>query len=104
MCKIMAKELNIPVIVLSQMSRALKDRASNTPRLTDLRESGDIEQDADTVILLHREGYYDPKADQKEAKAYVAKNRDGSTGVIKYSWYEEKNIFAENTDPNCKIV
>ena len=104
MCKIMSKELKIPVIVLSQLSRALKDRTSYTPRLTDLRESGDIEQDADVVILLHRDGYYDPEADQKEAKAYVAKNRDGNTGVVKYSWYKDRNIFAENTDPNCEIM
>lgn len=104
MCKIMAKELNIPVIILSQLSRASKDRTSYTPRLTDLRESGDIEQDADVVILLHRDGYYDPDANQKEAKAYIAKNRDGRVGVVKYSWYSDKNIFAENTDPNCQII
>ena len=102
-CKILADELQCPVIVLSQLSRALKDRGSRVPQLTDLRESGDIEQDADVVILLHREGYYDRQADQKAARAYVAKNRDGDTGVLKYSWYPENNKFAEEATGDCPI-
>lgn len=105
MCKISAKKLNCPFIVLSQLSRAAKDRKDQSPRLTDLRESGDIEQDADVVMLIHRNP--EEKKDSVEfaqtAKIIVAKNRNGQTGLLRYKWYPEKNRFSENTSPNVEI-
>lgn len=95
MCKILAEKMNCPVIILSQLSRAVTSRSSNVPQLSDLRESGEIEQDADVVMLLHREGYYDSKANQTEAQLYIAKNRDGQTGVIKYEWIPNITNFEE---------
>lgn len=95
-CKILADALNCPVVILSQLSRALRDRKDNRPILTDLRESGDIEQDADAVIFLHREGYYTPEtADQDAAEVIVAKNRDGQTAKIDYDWDAECTQFRE---------
>lgn len=85
--KIMAKELNAPVILLSQLSRGPESRNDKRPLLSDLRESGSIEQDADIVMFLYRDAYYNkdnPK--QNEAECIVAKNRQGSTGTIYLNW------------------
>lgn len=85
--KIMAKELNVPVITLAQLSRGPEARADHRPMLSDLRESGSIEQDADIVMLLFREAYYDNTAEnQNIAECIVAKNRHGETGSVKLSW------------------
>ncbi len=85
--KIMAKELNVPVITLSQLSRGTESRADHKPMLSDLRESGSIEQDADIVMFLYRDAYYnDSLEDQTQAKCIVAKNRHGSTGTIDLYW------------------
>ena len=90
--KIMAKELNIPVVVCSQLSRAGQAKGtSHVPQLSDLRESGSIEQDADIVLLLHRPHYYaiageEGDLDPNEAQCIVAKNRHGSTEVAKLRW------------------
>lgn len=85
--KIMAKELNVPVVTLSQLSRGTESRSDHKPMLSDLRESGSIEQDADIVMFLYREGYYnDQMDDQTQAKCIVAKNRHGSTGTIDLYW------------------
>lgn len=61
----MAKELDVPILALSQLSRAVESRVDKKPQLSDLRESGSIEQDADAVLMLHREEYYDPDTDRK---------------------------------------
>ncbi len=84
--KAVAKELKIPVIALSQLNRAVESRGGNRPGLADLRESGQIEQDADCVILLHRPELYDPNDHPGEAYAIVAKNRGGKVGqkTLKY--------------------
>ena len=85
--KIMAKELNIPVITLSQLSRGTESRTDHRPMLSDLRESGSIEQDADIVMFLYREAYYnDQMDDQSHAQCIVAKNRHGSTGSVDLYW------------------
>lgn len=85
--KVMAKELDVPVLVLSQLNRAAESRTDHRPMLSDLRESGSIEQDADIVLLLTREGYYNPETEHpNEALCILAKNRHGSTGDIKLGW------------------
>ena len=85
--KILAKELNVPVIALSQLSRAPEQRPDHRPMLSDLRESGSIEQDADIVMFLYRDDYYNPDTEEKDiSEVIVAKHRAGSTGTIKLLW------------------
>lgn len=93
--KILAKELQVPVIALSQLSRAAEARTDHRPMLSDLRESGSIEQDADIVMFLHREDYYDENTEKKNiAEVIVAKNRSGSTGTVELAWQPEFTKFA----------
>jgi replicative DNA helicase len=80
--KLLAKELNVPVIAISQLNRSPEQRADKRPQLSDLRESGSIEQDADVVILLHRDDLYDSQNRSGEADLIVAKHRNGPTKVI----------------------
>ena len=85
--KIMAKELNVPVIALSQLSRSPEQRPDKRPLLSDLRDSGSIEQDADIVMFLYRDGYYNKEAQYPNAcECIVAKNRHGSTGTVPMNW------------------
>ena len=94
--KIMAKELNVPVICLSQLSRANESRQDKRPMLSDLRESGASEQDADEVIFLYREDYYDKETEkQNVAECIVAKNRHGETGTIELQWLPQFTTFAD---------
>lgn len=93
--KIMAKELDVPVIALSQLSRATESRADHRPMLSDLRESGSIEQDADIVLFLHREDYYDKETEKKNvAEVIIAKNRHGETGTVELAWIGKYTKFA----------
>ena len=93
--KIMAKELNVPVVCLSQLSRAAEQRADKRPMLSDLRESGAIEQDADIVMFLYRDDYYNPETEDKNvAEVIISKNRHGSTGTIKLQWIGQYTIFS----------
>ena len=95
MLKIMAKELNVPVLCLSQLSRANEKREDKRPMLSDLRESGAIEQDADIVMFLYREDYYNENTDQKNiAECIVAKNRHGETGKVPLRFIPEYTTFA----------
>ena len=87
--KQLAKELNLPVIALSQINRQVEGREDRRPRMADLRESGAIEQDADVVILLHRPEYYDPDDEPGVAEAIVAKNRNGGVGAIKFCFRKQ---------------
>lgn len=93
--KLMAKELDVPVMTLSQLSRSVESRPDKRPLLSDLRESGSIEQDADIVMFLYREGYYnrDKAEDVNLAECIVAKNRHGSTGTINLRWNGQYTLF-----------
>ena len=94
--KIMAKELNVPVICLSQLSRATEGRNDKRPILSDLRESGAIEQDADEVMFLYRDEYYNPDTEDKGiAECILAKNRHGETGTVKLQWIPQYQTFAD---------
>ncbi len=94
--KIMAKELNVPVICLIQLSRAVEGRQDKRPILSDLRESGAIEQDADSVMFLYRDEYYNENTEEKGiAECIVAKNRHGETGTIKLQWLPQYQTFAD---------
>lgn len=94
--KILAKELNCPVVALSQLSRAPEQRADHRPMLSDLRESGSIEQDADIVMFLYRDEYYNPDTERKNiGEVIVSKNRHGETGTVELVWFGEVQKFAD---------
>ncbi|NTW71851.1 MAG: replicative DNA helicase [Eubacteriaceae bacterium] len=99
--KALAREMSCPVIALSQLSRAPDARTDHRPVLSDLRESGAIEQDADVVMMLYRNYYYskDP-SDRSLAELNIAKQRNGSTGTLKLSWLEEYTQFADHSEYN----
>lgn len=93
--KILAKEINVPVIALSQLSRAPEQRPDHRPMLSDLRESGSIEQDADIVIFLYRDDYYNEDSEKKNiAEVILAKHRGGSTGTVELLWLGNYTKFA----------
>ncbi len=94
--KIMAKELNVPVICISQLSRGPESRTDKRPMLSDLRESGAIEQDADEVLFLYRDEYYNENTEDKGiAECIVAKNRHGEVGTVKLQWVPQYQTFAD---------
>ena len=93
--KVLARELECPVVVLSQLSRAVERRFDKRPILSDVRGSGDIEQDADLVMFLYRDGYYHPDSEHKgEAEVIIAKQKNGPTGTVKLCWKPETMRFA----------
>jgi len=92
--KILAKELDVPVVALSQLSRAAEARTDHRPMLSDLRESGAIEQDADIVMFLYRDDYYNPDSEKKNiAEIILAKHRSGSTGTVELLWLANYTKF-----------
>ena len=94
MMKIMAKELNVPVLCLSQLSRASTQRQDKRPMLSDLRESGSLEQDADIVLGLYRDDYFNRESDDhNQAELIVMKNRHGNTGTIQLQWIPEYTTY-----------
>ena len=93
--KVMAKELNVPVILLSQLSRAVEGRTDKRPMLSDLRESGSIEQDADIVLFLYRDAYYNKESpNQNISECIIAKNRHGETGSVNLIWDGQYTRFS----------
>jgi len=92
--KIMARELNVPVILLSQLSRGPEQRSDHRPVMADLRESGAIEQDADVIMLLYRPAVYD-QSDDNTTEVIVAKHRNGPTATVKLAWLGEMARFAD---------
>ena len=102
--KIMAKELDVPVITLSQLSRSPDIRTDHEPKLSDLRESGSIEQDADVVMFLYRDSYYNKASEFPNiAECIIAKNRHGETNKVSLSWDGQYTKFESvewNRDEN----
>lgn len=104
--KQLARELNIPVVALSQLNRAVENREDRRPRMADLRESGAIEQDADLVLLLHRPEYYDANDQPGVAELIIAKNRSGATGSVKFAFIKNLTRFenlAQGADPGANF-
>lgn len=95
--KLLARELDCPVLVLSQLSRAPEQRTDHRPMLSDLRESGSIEQDADIVIFLYRDEYYNEDTEgHRECEVIVAKQRSGPTGTVKVAWLDKLTKFVDS--------
>ena len=93
--KALAKEMECPVIALSQLSRAPEQRADHRPMLSDLRESGSIEQDADVVMFLYRDEYYNKETEEKNiGECIIAKQRNGPVGTVKMAWIGSHSKFA----------
>lgn len=92
--KLIARELNVPVIALSQLSRSVESRSPQVPQLSDLRESGSIEQDADIVMFIYREDYYNPETDRQHiTDLIIAKHRNGPTGKVELYFHPERLRF-----------
>ena len=90
----MAKDLNVPIILLSQLSRGPESRTDKRPMLSDLRESGSIEQDADIVLFLYRDSYYNKASEEKNiSECIVAKNRNGELSTVKLGWNGARTKF-----------
>jgi replicative DNA helicase len=101
--KALAKELNVPVIALSQLNRAVEQRVDKKPVMSDLRESGGIEQDADVILLIYREDQYDPNTTRKGiADIIIAKQRNGPTGDIQLTFLGQYTKFENFAPEACR--
>lgn len=97
--KIMAKEMNVPVIVCAQLNRGTEGRSEKRPSISDIRDSGAIEQDADEVLMIYRPEYYDGGEDSENmAEIIIGKNRHGGTGTAKVGWYKDYAKFTSIDD------
>jgi len=94
----LAREMNVPVVAVSQLNRQLESRDDKKPRMADLRESGSLEQDADVVLLLHRESYFTRNKDDHSAELIVAKQRNGPTGVVNLTFLDRYLRFENSTE------
>ena len=95
--KVLARDLDVPVIALSQLSRAVESRTDKRPLLSDLRESGSIEQDADVVLFIYRDDYYNKETSEKpgQAELIVAKHRNGAVGSVDLAFMANQTRFAD---------
>jgi replicative DNA helicase len=104
--KKLAKSLGIPVVVLAQLNREVEKRDDKRPRLSDLRESGSVEQDADQVLFVHRPDYYDPKDHPGEVELHLAKNRNGPRAIgpqaLLIYWEAATMRFYESMSPDAR--
>ena len=98
----LAKELQVPVLLLSQLNRGNESRQDKRPQLSDLRESGAIEQDADLVAFVHRESYYDEKADERAAEVIIRKHRNGPIGSVMLTFQKELTLFGDSAEATMK--
>ena len=96
--KILSRNLSIPVLCLAQLNRGCESRTNKRPKLSDLRGSGSLEQDADVAIFLYRHHYYDPKASPNHAEAIIAKQRNGPTGTVLLDWNAQHQKFSDRLD------
>ena len=96
--KILSRNLSIPVLCLAQLNRGCEARTNKRPKLSDLRGSGSLEQDADVAIFLYRHHYYDPKANPHHAEAIIAKQRNGPTGTVLLDWDAQHQKFSDRLD------
>jgi replicative DNA helicase len=98
--KALARQLNVPIIALSQLSRAVESRTDKRPVMSDLRESGAIEQDADMIMMLYRDEYYHKESENRGvAELSFVKHRNGPTGVVKLLFKEEDTSFTDFSPP-----
>jgi len=96
-----ARELNVPIVVLSQLNRAVDNRADHRPMLSDIRESGAIEQDADVIMFLYRDDYYNPETEEKNiAEIIIAKQTNGPVGTVKLAWQPKYTKFVSLERPD----
>jgi replicative DNA helicase len=91
--KAIAKDLGCHVIALSQLNRRVEERRPPRPQVSDLRDSGNIEEDADNVLMLYRPAYYDARADETEAEIIIGKQRNGPTGAVTVGWSSDRQMF-----------
>jgi len=96
--KLLAKELKVPVICCAQLSRTNEARKDRRPMLSDLRDSGAIEQDADMVVFLYRDEYYEKEQESNVAEVIVEKNRHGGRGNVKLNWFGQYTRFSSMTN------
>ncbi|SEM73421.1 replicative DNA helicase [Mesobacillus persicus] len=102
--KNMAKEFNCPVVCLAQLNRSVESRANKRPMMSDIRESGSVEQDADVILFLYREKYYDKDTEDHSLEIIVSKNRNGAVGFIKVNYNEHTGKIEDHRDQSLKLA